>query len=106
MTPYGQSEMHTPTLQAFAEQATVFEQAYVQSQMCVPTRNSFMSGRRPQTTRVMNDGILDLGLILTGSSAVCDVTVPYSAPPSWYTGYCYHASRHVICNVMANHCLR
>jgi hypothetical protein len=38
--------MHTPNIDAFSKTATVFEQGYVQSQMCVPTRNSFMSGRR------------------------------------------------------------
>ena len=48
MTPYGHSFMQTPHLQALADSALVFEQAHVQSQMCVPTRNSFMTGRRPE----------------------------------------------------------
>lgn len=53
---YGHQFMHTPHLDQLAKDSMVFEQAHVNSQMCVPTRNSFMSGRRPQTTRVLNDG--------------------------------------------------
>ena len=49
--------MHTPHFSAFADTAMTFEQAHCNSQMCVPTRNSFMVGRRPDTTRVFNDGI-------------------------------------------------
>eukprot|EP00041_Stephanoeca_diplocostata_P031043 m.956842 g.956842 ORF g.956842 m.956842 type:complete len:627 (+) comp23875_c1_seq9:119-1999(+) len=57
MTPYGHTFMHTPHLQQLADESVVFTQAHCNSQMCVPTRNSFMSGRRPDTTRVFNDGI-------------------------------------------------
>ena len=57
MTPYGHTFMQTPHLQALADQSLVFDQAHVQSQMCVPTRNSFMTGRRPEETTVFNDGI-------------------------------------------------
>jgi hypothetical protein len=46
MTPYGtagqHSYMHTPHFAAFADTAVMFEQAHCNSQMCVPTRNSFM----------------------------------------------------------------
>lgn len=54
---YGHPFMLTPRLDKFAKESLVFEQAHVNSQMCVPTRNSFLSGRRPQTTRVFNAGI-------------------------------------------------
>ena len=59
LSPYGHSDMRTPHLAAFAKSpgTVLFEQAHVQSQMCVPTRNSFMSGRRPDVTRVFNDGV-------------------------------------------------
>lgn len=56
MTPYGHTFMHTPNLQKFADESVLFTQAHYNSQMCVPTRNSFMSGRRPDATRVFNDG--------------------------------------------------
>ena len=57
MTPYGHDKMVTPNLQKLADSALLFTNAHVQSQMCVPTRNSFMTGRRPETTKVFNDGI-------------------------------------------------
>eukprot|EP01050_Picozoa_sp_SAG11_P035459 SAG11_NODE_13016_length_674_cov_0.523478_1_plen_114_part_00 len=70
MTPYGTAGqhgyMHTPHFAAFADTAVTFEQAHCNSQMCVPTRNSFMSGRRPDTTRVFNDGIGVANFRVTG----------------------------------------
>ena len=45
---------HTPNLDALASSGLVFKRAYVQYAFCAPSRNSFMSGRRPDTTRVWN----------------------------------------------------
>ena len=42
----------TPHLDAFAADALLFERAYVQQAVCGPSRNSFLSGRRPDTTKV------------------------------------------------------
>ncbi len=39
---YGHSYMHTPHIDAFAKQSTVFTRAYVQYAFCGPSRNSFM----------------------------------------------------------------
>jgi iduronate 2-sulfatase len=66
MTPFGHSFMHSPNFERLASQSLVFEQAHVQSQMCVPTRNSFMTGRRPMTTKVFNDGIGVANFRVTG----------------------------------------
>lgn len=63
---YGHAEMATPNIDAFAKESLVFEQAHVNSQMCVPTRNSFMTGRRPEATRVFNDGIGVANFRVTG----------------------------------------
>jgi iduronate 2-sulfatase len=57
MSPFGHQFMKTPNFERLASQSLVFEQTHVQSQMCVPTRNSFLTGRRPMTTKVFNDGI-------------------------------------------------
>ena len=39
---YGHSYMHTPHIDSFAKQSTVFTRAYVQYAFCGPSRNSFM----------------------------------------------------------------
>ena len=45
---------HTPHMDALAASGLAFRRAYVQYAFCAPSRNSFMSGRRPDTTRVWN----------------------------------------------------
>jgi hypothetical protein len=54
MAAYGHSWMKTPNIDKFTSTATVFLRAYVQQQVCSPSRNSFMSGRRPDATGVWN----------------------------------------------------
>jgi iduronate 2-sulfatase len=49
---YNHSLAHTPHLDALAASGLRFDRAYVQYAFCSPSRNSFMSGRRPDTTRV------------------------------------------------------
>ena len=51
---YGMPEMVTPNLDKFAAEATVFHRAFAQMAVCSPSRNSFMTGRRPDTTKVWN----------------------------------------------------
>ena len=51
---YGQSQMITPNLDKLAASALVFETAYTQFAYCAPSRNSFMTGRRPERTRCLN----------------------------------------------------
>ena len=51
---YNQTFMRTPHLDALARGALTFDRAYVQIAVCAPSRNSFMSGRRPQTTLSYN----------------------------------------------------
>lgn len=54
MAAYGHSWMKTPNIDKFTRTATVFLRAYVQQQVCSPSRNSFMTGRRPDATGVWN----------------------------------------------------
>ena len=42
----------TPNLDKFATTALTFLNAYTQYSFCCPSRNSFMSGRRPSKTKV------------------------------------------------------
>ena len=51
---YGAGWMHTPNLQRLAESGTTFERAYCQETVCSPSRMSFTTGRRPNSTRSWN----------------------------------------------------
>ena len=44
---YGLQNRHTPNIDKLAATGTVFDRAYAQQAVCGPSRNSFMSGRRP-----------------------------------------------------------
>ena len=51
---YGQTFMLTPRLDALAAESLVFDAAYTQFAYCAPSRNSFMTGRRPERTKCLN----------------------------------------------------
>ena len=54
LSVYGHTFMHTPHIDGLAAGGTLFTRAYVQYSFCAPSRNSFMTGRRPDATRVWN----------------------------------------------------
>lgn len=49
---YNYSLAHTPAIDRLAATGLRFDHAYVQFAWCSPSRNSFMTGRRPDTNRV------------------------------------------------------
>lgn len=51
---YSQSHMITPNLDKLVKESLVFQRAYCQQAVCIPSRNSFMTGRRPDTTKVLD----------------------------------------------------
>jgi iduronate 2-sulfatase len=51
---YGQKAMITPNIDSLAAESLVFDSAYTQFAYCAPSRNSFMTGRRPERTRCLN----------------------------------------------------
>jgi arylsulfatase A-like enzyme len=53
---YGNTEIKTPHIDRFAQEALVFTQAYSQAAACAPSRASAMLGMRPDTTRVWSLG--------------------------------------------------
>jgi iduronate 2-sulfatase len=48
---YNQSYMHTPAMDRLTREGTTFTRAFANFAWCAPSRNSFMSGRRPDVTR-------------------------------------------------------
>ena len=54
--PYGQSDLiYTPNLEAIMDRAFTFTHAYTQIAICAATRASFLTGTRPDTTRIWYD---------------------------------------------------
>jgi arylsulfatase len=53
---YGNSWVHTPNIDRLARSGVLFEHAYSQSPVCVPSRASFLTGRYPRTTRCRQNG--------------------------------------------------
>jgi uncharacterized sulfatase len=49
---YGHPMVRTPNMERLAKQGVLFERAYCQYSLCQPSRASFLSGLRPETTRV------------------------------------------------------
>ena len=52
---YGHTEMHTPNIDRLAARGTVFNRAYCQYPLCSPSRTSFITGLRPDTTQVTDN---------------------------------------------------
>ncbi len=52
---YGSEQVKTPNLEALAKDSLVFENAFVQSPMCGPSRAAFLSGLRPLSSGVLTN---------------------------------------------------
>jgi iduronate 2-sulfatase len=52
---YGAKHIRSPNLDRLASQGLLFERAYCQVAVCNPSRNSLLSGARPDTTRIFNN---------------------------------------------------
>ena len=54
LPPFGQDYILAPHLAKLAARGLTFMHAYCQQSICSPSRNSFMSGHRPQVTKTWN----------------------------------------------------
>eukprot|EP00937_MAST-01D_sp_MAST-1D-sp2_P002297 g2297.t1 len=100
---YDHPDVHTPNLSAFAAQSLVFEAAHCQIAVCGPSRSSFMTGRRPDSTTAYTFGrhfrlpdvganwtslpqhFKEHGYVTLGSGKLYHPQLPplYDAPLSW-----------------------
>ena len=51
---YGAYAINTPSIDALAQEGVTFTRAYTQMSTCSPSRTSYMTGLRPDTTQVTN----------------------------------------------------
>ena len=75
---YNQSWIHSPHLDRLAATGTLFTKAYANQAVCGPSRVSFLTGRRPDSTKLYDFG-----------SYWRDAAGNYSTMPEYFKGHGY-----------------
>src|SRR5690349_1298154 len=53
---YGNTIVKTPNIDRLARNGVTFTRAYCQQSVCTPSRTSFLTGLRPDTTKISDNG--------------------------------------------------
>ena len=61
---YGNPVVKTPNIDRLARRGVTFTRAYCQQSVCTPSRTSFLTGLRPDTTKVYDNGRGDFRMLL------------------------------------------
>ena len=88
---YGTDRMKAPNLAKLAASGLQFNNSYVQQAICSPTRNSFMTGRAPDHTRLWNfqGSFRSNGVDKTGKAGADWKTMPQAFKEAgWITAGC------------------
>ena len=84
---YGHATVKSPHLDQLAREGLLFQRAYCQTALCMPSRSSLLSGYRP-------DSLRNKALPLTGNAPPGTITLPQLFRQSGYTtvsvGKVYH----------------
>ena len=119
---YGQKYMITPNIDRLGNTGVIFARAYCQQAICGPTRNSFLSGRRPQNTLSWNflDSFREVGpdwisfpqyfkengyvTLATGKTFHPGIPPNFDEPKSWSQDepYYYSKNRYPTCEQWPN----
>ena len=92
---YGAAYMRTPNIDRLAGRGVLFERAYCQFPLCSPSRSSFLTGRRPNVTGVLqNPGQLNPYTFHFRAKIPDTITLPQAFKRAgWYAarvGKLYH----------------
>jgi len=75
---YGNPTVKTPRLDQFAAEATRFTRCYCQAPICHPSQSSFLTGLRPDTTRVYEDADPTDQLLPEGTRSLPEILRQYN----------------------------
>lgn len=91
---YGHPQVQSPNIDALAARGVRFEHAYCQFPLCSPSRSSFLTGRRPNVTRIhTNPRSGRFATDYTGTPHFREFIPDTVTLPQWFRQHGYTAAR-------------